>query len=76
MRLTPSLSFAPPLDEWYQFRFYARAGGTFFLEILDSSRRKLCTTQSVPDDQHTSFDRVTVRGGLPYYVDDLAIDAL
>lgn len=70
------VSFTPPSDQWYGFKFYVKSGGVLQLMLHSRSGAELLRTPEVVDDNYTSFDRVVVHGGYPYYVDDLRIDAL
>lgn len=75
-RLSPEVPCAPPRGQWYQFEFYVRANGELALRLCDQAGNEFCRIQNVVDKTYTSFDRVTVHGGFPYYVDDLKIEVL
>jgi hypothetical protein len=64
------------VDQWYRFEFTAELGGKFSLQIYDQSGKLLVNVPTVSDDKYSSFDRVGVHGGFPYYVDNLKIQAL
>ncbi len=62
-------------DQWYKFEFYVRTDGRLILWIADSSGKRI-KKLSTSNDQYSMFDRIAVRGGAPYYVDDLSIDPI
>jgi hypothetical protein len=70
------VSFDPPTDQWYQFKLYVKAGGRLELRLCDSAGKELLNVPSVSDEQYSSFNRVAVHGGFPYYVDELKIQTL
>ena len=70
-RLTNDVAFNPPEDAWYRLQL-ARTGPDLTLNIFDGAAVLLATT-SATDTTTTSFDRMTVRGGWEYFVDDLKI---
>jgi hypothetical protein len=74
--LSPRLAFTPPRGQWYQFQFCVRTGGKLGLRIYDAWGSKLHSIGGISDDSYCSFDRVAVRGGFPYYVDDLRVELL
>jgi hypothetical protein len=74
-RLDPEVPLDNPfVNQWYQFKFCAKAGGWFELCLYVSDKE--IKVSGVLDQQYSSFDRIVVHGGFPYYVDDLRIDAL
>jgi hypothetical protein len=75
-RLSQRVQCKPPRDQWYQFEFYLKSDGAFELRLYDRSGREFCRVPGVTDKTYDSFDRVTVHGGFPYYIDDLRIQAL
>lgn len=74
--LSPRLAFTPPRGQWYQFEFHVRTGGKLGLRIYDAWGSKLHSIAGISDDSYCSFDRVAMRGGFPYYVDDLRVELL
>jgi hypothetical protein len=75
-RLGSGVKVDPPMDQWYRFEFYMKRGGQFELRLYNHSGDELVTVPDVPDQAYSSFDRVVVHGGCPYYIDDLRIEAL
>ena len=59
-------------DGWYFWRFYIYENGTLSFEIYDSQKKWLGSV-SAHDDSYSGFDRITVRGGYVYYVDDVKL---
>ena len=70
-----TVSLTPPLGEWYKFEFYMRIGGRLQLILCRRSAEVILATPEVVDTTYTSFDRVVVHGGFPYYVDEIKITA-
>jgi len=68
-----SVSFNPPEDAWYRLRM-TRVGTSITLNAFDTSGAVLAST-SATDSTTTAFDRVSVRGGWDYYIDDLKVSA-
>jgi len=64
------------MDQWYQFKFFSEIGGTLSLRLYDLSGEEILNVPSVVHERYSSFDRVVVHGGFPYYVDDLEIQAI
>jgi hypothetical protein len=75
-RLSPQVPCVPPRGQWYQFEFYVRTNGELALRLCDHAGNEFCKIQNVVDKTYTSFDRATVHGGFPYYVDNLRIEVL
>jgi hypothetical protein len=71
-RLGSQLSFSPPRDEWYQFRFYARTNGELELRLYDHSGKELQRVTDVSDEKYNVFDRIAVRGGFPFILTTLS----
>ncbi len=63
---------ALPEYSWYGFRFSTKSGGNYEIQYLGSGDASLAS-QSATDVNYSSFDRVCIRGGYPYYVDLLKI---
>lgn len=68
------VSFNPPENEWYRLRM-VRTGPGITLSAFNSGGALLASTTAV-DATTTSFDRVTVRGGWNYNLDDLQVSAI
>jgi hypothetical protein len=71
--ISSMISFTPPVGQWYKFQFYVKTGGRLQLNLYSRSGEELLSTGDVRDEKYTSFDRVVVHGGFPYYVDELRI---
>ncbi|MHA1842397.1 MAG: hypothetical protein ACTSYW_10525 [Candidatus Heimdallarchaeota archaeon] len=68
-----STPFDPPEDSWYQFKFYINTDGTLDLYIFNTAGVELARLEDINDDTYSTFDRVVIRGGYDYYVDNLEI---
>lgn len=66
-----TVAFNPPEDQWYRLRM-TRTSSAIVLTAFDASGAPLAST-SATDTTTTVFDRVTVRGGWTYYLDDLVV---
>ncbi len=66
-----SVSFDPPEDAWYLLRL-VRTGSGLTLSAFSAAGALLATTTAM-DATTTSFDRVVVRGGWNYHLDDLQV---
>ncbi len=76
-RISSVYSFEAYRGDWYKFRFQMGIKGNIELKIFDSSgKNELTKINCEPTREFTSFDRICVRGGYPYYVDDLKIELL
>lgn len=76
-RIGPQVSFNPPRDSWYYFEFYMNVGGFFDLHIsVEGSKKDSLIIRKVSDNNYNLFDRVSVHGGSPYYIDDLEVKIL
>jgi hypothetical protein len=64
------------LGQWYRFEFVVREGGRFELCLYSESGSHLSPRIIGSDTMFRGFDRVAVRGGYPYYVDELEIRTL
>ena len=73
VRIEEMVSFTAPVGEWYRFQLDMKTGGRLQLVLYSRSGAELIRTPEVSDEKYTSFDRVVVHGGFPYYVDDLEI---
>jgi phage minor structural protein len=61
-------------DVWYKFVFESNADDTFTLTIYDSDGNQTGTVTSNVDTTFSGVcDRVWIRGGYDYYVDDLSV---
>jgi hypothetical protein len=61
-------------DQWYRFVFQAFPDYTFKLSFYDQNDALIAEAISKADDSFRGpFDRITVQGGFPYYVDSLII---
>lgn len=58
-------------DEWYYFEIQITSTGKIFLR-LNHNNKAICQL-NVQDLKYNTFSRVTIRGGNPYFVDDLKI---
>jgi hypothetical protein len=61
------------LECWYHFELVVEAK-RLRLRLYDPDSGTQISTPWVRDNQFSSFDRVVVHGGRPYYVDDLKIE--
>lgn len=66
-----SASFNPPENAWYRLRM-TRAGTSMTLNAFDSSGALLASTTAT-DTATSAFDRITVRGGWNYHLDDMSV---
>ncbi len=66
-----SVPFDPPEDAWYRLELI-RSGADLTVTAYDGGGALLATTSAV-DGTTTSFDRLTIRGGWDYHVDDLTV---
>lgn len=66
-----SVAFDPPENSWYRLRL-VRTGSGLTLSAFSAGGALMATTTAV-DATTTSFDRVTVRGGWDYHLDDLQV---
>ncbi|MEM1334371.1 MAG: LamG-like jellyroll fold domain-containing protein, partial [Actinomycetota bacterium] len=66
-----AVTFNPPEDEWYRLRLQ-RDGASLSLAAYDTTGALLAAT-SANDGTYTSFDRMTIRGGHDYFVDDVTV---
>lgn len=58
-------------DEWYYFEIQITASGKIIFR-LSHNKKALCQLNA-QDLKYNTFSRVTIRGGNPYFVDDLKI---
>ena len=70
--LATNVAFDPPEDAWYRVQLTRMTANLLTLNIYDNTGVLLATT-SATDATTTSFDRITVRGGWDYYIDDLTV---
>ena len=70
--ISAGVQFNPPQDEWYKFEIHTTRSGRISLYLDDSQGNRLLSA-AANDSIHTEFDRVTIHGGHPYYVDDFRI---
>ena len=68
-----AVAFNPPENEWYRVQM-TRTGSAILLNAFDGGGSLLASTSAI-DTSTTSFDRVTVRGGWDYHLDDLRVSA-
>lgn len=68
-----SITYNPPENTWYKYSFYLKPGGSFVLFYYDIDNTPLTSVPDLADGNHTSFDRVVLRGGFEYYADDMRI---
>lgn len=67
------VSWNPPENAWYQFKFWLWGGGVFDLYIYDADGNLVASALNRTDTAYTSFDRVVIHGGYHFYVDDLKV---
>ncbi|ABR56644.1 conserved hypothetical protein [Methanococcus aeolicus Nankai-3] len=70
--ISNKISWNPPENEWYKFKLYIYSNGTITLKIYNESM-DYQKEVSANDNTYKSFDRIVIRGGHPYYVDDLRV---
>ena len=68
-----SVAFNPPEDQWYRLQM-TRTSSAITLTAFDGAGGVLAST-TASDATTTAFDRVTVRGGWSYHLDDLSVSA-
>ncbi|MFV0315432.1 MAG: signal peptidase I [Microthrixaceae bacterium] len=66
-----TVSWNPPENQWFRVEL-VRNGGNLQLRAYDTANTQLVAT-NVNQNSYHSFDRVTVRGGINYFVDDLEV---
>ncbi len=59
-------------DNWYSFELHTTTDGKISLNLGNSSGDKICSVEAQVTD-YREFDRITIHGGHPYYIDDLKI---
>lgn len=67
---------AAPKDQWFRFEFFVESDGYLRLALYDSSGQRIGDVAAQGAAEYSEFDRVTIHGGYPYYVDELKIDLL
>lgn len=72
IQISERVKFSPPKESWYRFEFSRFKSGEMTLYVYDSFGGKLVEVFA-NDKSYNSFDRITVHGGYPYYIDDLQI---
>ena len=72
IQISERVRFNPPKESWYRFEFLCLKSGEMTLYVYDSFGGKLVEVFA-KDISYYSFDRITVHGGYPYYIDDLSI---
>jgi len=68
--ISPKITWDPPENGWYFFNLTIYNNGTITLKV---SYNGTGVEVSATDNSYTKFDRITIRGGHPYYVDDLRV---
>ena len=68
-----SVTYDPPEDSWYKFKFEMIEGGTFNFFIYNMNDVLLSSVSNVSDSNYSNFSIVIVHGGYEYYIDDLRI---
>ena len=66
-----TVAFNPPEDEWYRLNF-VRDGADMTLSAFDAGGTLLASTTAT-DATYNSFDRLVIRGGHQYFIDDVTI---
>ena len=65
---------SPPIEKWYKFELKKKKN-IITLSIMDDMGNEIEKISTL-DDTFTSFDRVVVHGGSPYYIDDIEINSI
>ncbi len=65
-------NYAAPKNEWYRLDSFARGDLDHRLRLRRTPGTLLATVSDT-DGTHSTFDRVAVRGGRDYYLDDLEV---
>jgi len=63
-------------NRWYKVEFTVYKNWYSELKIFDTEEQLLCETKHTFDSEYTSFDRISIHGGVNYNVDSLRIERI
>jgi len=70
--ISPKANFTPLSDVWYYFELHVGVDGKLAFYLSNNKGDRLISLSAV-DSKYSEFDRITIHGGKPYYIDEIKI---